>query len=31
MTNEKFYEILGDINETRVKEAREYRRSKRPT
>ena len=24
MTNEKLYEVLGDINEKRVKEAREY-------
>ena len=30
MTNEKLYEVLGDINEKHVKEAREYRKTKKP-
>lgn len=30
MTNEKLYEVLGDINEKHVKEAREYRQTKKP-
>lgn len=30
MTNEKLYEVLGDINEKHVKEAREYRKAKKP-
>ncbi len=30
MTNEKLYEVLGDINEKYVKEAREYRKAKKP-
>ena len=30
MTNEKLYEVLGDINEKRVKEARDYRKAKKP-
>ena len=30
MTNEKLYEVLGDINEKQVKEAREYRKAKKP-
>ena len=30
MTNEKLYELLGDINEKHVKEAREYRKAKKP-
>ena len=30
MTNEKLYEVLGDINENHVKEAREYRKAKKP-
>lgn len=30
MTNEKLYEVLGDINETHVQEAREYRKTKKP-
>ena len=30
MTNEKLYEVLGDINGKRVKEAREYRKAKKP-
>lgn len=30
MTNEKLYEVLGDINETHVKEAREYRKTRKP-
>jgi hypothetical protein len=30
MTNEKFYEALGDINEDHVKEAEEYRKGKKP-
>ena len=30
MTNEKLYEVLGDINEKYVNEAREYRKAKKP-
>ncbi len=30
MTNEKLYEVLGDINEKYVKEAKEYRKAKKP-
>ena len=30
MTNEKLYEVLGDINEKHVNEAREYRKAKKP-
>jgi len=30
MTDEKLYEILGDIDEKHIKEAKEYRKSKRP-
>lgn len=30
MTNEKLYEVLGDINEKHVKEAREYRKTRKP-
>ena len=30
MTNEKLYDILGDINEEHVKEAEEYRKGKKP-
>ncbi len=30
MTNEKFYEVLGDINEKYVEEAREYHKAKKP-
>ena len=30
MTNEKFYEALGDIKEDYVKEAEEYRKGKKP-
>ena len=30
MTNENLYEILGDINETHIKEAKEYNKIKRP-
>lgn len=30
MTNEKLYEVLGDINAKHVKEAREYRKAKKP-
>ena len=30
MTNEKLYEVLGEINEKHVKEAREYCRAKKP-
>jgi len=30
MTNEKLYEVLGDINEKHVKEAREYHKAKKP-
>jgi hypothetical protein len=30
MTNEKFYEILGDINEEHIKKAGEYRMVKKP-
>ena len=30
MTNEKLYEVLGDINEKYVKEAREYHKAKKP-
>ncbi len=30
MTNEKLYEVLGDINENHIKEAREYRKAKKP-
>lgn len=30
MTNEKLYEVLGDINEKHVKEAGEYRKTKKP-
>lgn len=30
MKNEKLYEVLGDINENHVKEAREYRKTKTP-
>ncbi len=29
MTNEKLYEVLGDINEKYVKEAKEYRKAKK--
>lgn len=31
MTSEKLYEVLGDINENHVKEAREYCKAKNPT
>lgn len=30
MTNEKLYEILGDINEKHVYEARAYHKAKKP-
>ena len=30
MTNDELYEVLGDIDERRVKEAREYRKAKKP-
>ncbi len=30
MTNEKLYEVLGNINEKYVKEAKEYRKTKKP-
>ncbi len=30
MTNEKFYEVLGDINEKHIKEAREYHKAEKP-
>ena len=30
MTNEKLYEVLGDINEKHVNEAREYHKAKKP-
>ena len=30
MTNEKLYEVLGDIHENHIKEAREYRKTKKP-
>lgn len=30
MTNEKLYEVLGDINEKHVKEAREHHKAKKP-
>lgn len=30
MTSEKLYELLGDISEKRVEEAREYRKAKKP-
>ena len=30
MTNERLYEVLGDIHEKHVKEAEEYRKTKRP-
>ena len=31
MTNEKLYEVLGDINEKHINEARAYRKAKRPS
>ena len=30
MTNEKLYEVLGDINEKYVRAAKEYRKAKKP-
>ena len=30
MTNEKLYEVLGDINEKYVSEARVYQKAKKP-
>ena len=30
MTNEKLYEVLGDINENHINEARAYHKAKKP-
>ncbi|OUO27439.1 hypothetical protein B5F88_18970, partial [Flavonifractor sp. An306] len=30
MTNEKLYEVLGDINEKHISEARAYHKAKKP-
>ena len=30
MTNEKLYEVLGDINEKHINEARAYHKAKKP-